>query len=65
MIAAEQAAKLAVERYGAGQIDYNNVILAQQQLLLVQSTLVQTNTNHLLGYVAAFKSLGGGGLAIC
>ncbi len=60
VIAAEQAAKLAVERYGAGQVDYNTVILAQQQLLLVQSTLVQTNTNNLLGYVAAFKSLGGG-----
>ena len=60
VIAAEQAAKLALDRYKAGQVDYNTVIIAQQQLLLVQSTLVQTNTNNLLGYVSAFKSLGGG-----
>ena len=58
--AAEQAAKLAIDRYKAGQTDYNTVIVAQQQLLLVQNTLVQTSTNNLLGYVAAFKSLGGG-----
>jgi NodT family efflux transporter outer membrane factor (OMF) lipoprotein len=60
VIAAEQAAKLALDRYKAGQVDYNTVIIAQQQLLLVQSTLVQTNSNNLLGYVSAFKSLGGG-----
>ena len=60
VIAAEQAAKLAIDRYKAGQVNYDTVILAQQQLLLVQSTLVQTNTNNLLGYVSAFKSLGGG-----
>ena len=60
VIAAEQAAKLALDRYKAGQVDYNTVIIAQQQLLLVQSSLVQTTTNHLLGYVSAFKSLGGG-----
>jgi len=60
VIAAEQAAKLALDRYKAGQVDYNTVIIAQQQLLLVQNTLVQTNTNNLLGYVSAFKSLGGG-----
>ena len=60
VIAAEQAARLALDRYKAGQVDYNTVIIAQQQLLLVQSTLVQTNSNNLLGYVSAFKSLGGG-----
>jgi hypothetical protein len=36
------------------------VILAQQQLLQVQNSFVQTNSNTLLGYVAAFKALGGG-----
>jgi hypothetical protein len=36
------------------------VIVAQQQLLSVQNSLVQTTTNNLLGYVSAFKALGGG-----
>ena len=58
--AAQEAALLAQEQYKAGQADYNTVILAQQQLLSVQSSLVQTNTNNLLGYVSAFKALGGG-----
>ncbi len=58
--AAKRAASLALDRYKAGQNDYNTVIVAQQQLLQVQNTLVQTQTNNLLGYVAAFKALGGG-----
>jgi NodT family efflux transporter outer membrane factor (OMF) lipoprotein len=58
--AAQRAAVLALDRYKAGQNDYNTVIVAQQQLLLVQNSLVQTQTNNLLGYVAAFKALGGG-----
>ena len=60
VIAAKQAASLALDRYKAGQNDYNTVIVAQQQLLAVQNSLVQTTTNNLLGYVAAFKALGGG-----
>jgi len=58
--AAQRAAALALDRYKAGQNDYNTVIVAQQQLLQVQNSLVQTQTNSLLGYVAAFKALGGG-----
>ena len=58
--AAQRAATLALDRYKAGQNDYNTVIVAQQQLLQVQNSLVQTQTNNLLGYVAAFKALGGG-----
>jgi len=58
--AAEMAAVLAVDRYKAGQSDYNSVILAQQQLLSVQDSFVQNNSNNLSGYVAAFKALGGG-----
>jgi NodT family efflux transporter outer membrane factor (OMF) lipoprotein len=60
VIAAQQAASLALDRYKAGQNDYNTVIIAQQQLLAVQNSLVQTTTSNLLGYVAAFKALGGG-----
>lgn len=60
VVAAQSAASLSLERYKAGQTDYNSVILAQQQLLLVQNSFVQTNTNNLLGYVAAYKALGGG-----
>lgn len=58
--AAQQAATLALERYISGQNDYNTVIVAQQALQRVQNALVQVQTNNLLGYVAAFKSLGGG-----
>lgn len=58
--AAQQAASLALERYISGQNDYNTVIVAQQALQRVQNLLVQAQTNTLLGYVAAFKSLGGG-----
>ena len=58
--AAQSAADLALQRYKGGQTDYNSVILAQQQLLQVQNTLVQTDSNTLLGYVSAFKALGGG-----
>lgn len=57
---AKQAAKLALDLYEAGQSDYNTVIVAQQSLLRVQTDLVQTRTDALLGYVDAFKSLGGG-----
>jgi len=60
VIAAQSAADLALQRYKAGQNDYSTVILAQQQLLSIEDTEVQTNTNTLLGYVSAFKSLGGG-----
>lgn len=57
---AQQAAKLALDLYEAGQSDYNTVIVAQQSLLRVQTDLVQTKTDALLGYVDAFKALGGG-----
>lgn len=57
---AKQSAKLALDLYEAGQSDYNTVIVAQQTLLQVQSDLVQSKTNTLLGYVDAFKALGGG-----
>ena len=60
VIAAKSAADLALQRYTAGQADFNTVIQAQQQLLSVESTAVQTASDTLLGYVAAYKSLGGG-----
>ncbi len=57
---ASQAARLALDLYEAGQSDYNTVIVAQQVLLRVQSDLVQTRSNALIGYVDAFRALGGG-----
>lgn len=57
---ARQSAKLALDLYEEGQSDYNTVIVAQQILLQVQSDLVQSRTDNLLGYVDAFKALGGG-----
>jgi NodT family efflux transporter outer membrane factor (OMF) lipoprotein len=58
--AATSAANLSVDRYKAGQNDYTTVITAQQSLLKIQNSDTQTFTNQLLGYVAAFKALGGG-----
>ena len=60
VIAAKSAADMALGRYIAGQNDYNTVIVAQQSLLSIQNSLVQTKSNELIGYVGAFKSLGGG-----
>lgn len=57
---AQQAATLALDLYEAGQSDYNTVIVAQQVLLRVQTDLVWARTDTLLGYVDAFKALGGG-----
>ena len=57
---ASQAAKLALDLYEAGQSDYNTVIVAQQILLEVQSDLVRSRSDTLLGYVDAFRALGGG-----
>jgi len=57
---ASSAADLSLERYKTGQSDYTTVISAQQSLLRVQNSDIQTASNELLGYVAAFKALGGG-----
>lgn len=58
--ASAEAAKLALDQYEAGETDYNNVIVAQQVLLNVELDQVRAQTETLLGYVAAFKALGGG-----
>jgi hypothetical protein len=60
VIAAKSAADLALERYKSGQNDYTTVITAQQSLLSMENSLVQTKSNGLIGYVGAFKALGGG-----
>ncbi|AWB32899.1 efflux transporter outer membrane subunit [Orrella marina] len=60
LAASREAARLAVDLYESGQSDYNTVIVAQQTLLSVQSDYVQSKTDTLLGYVQAFKALGGG-----
>lgn len=60
VIAAKSAADLALERYKSGQNDYTTVITAQQSLLSIENSLVQTKSNELIGYVGAFKALGGG-----
>lgn len=60
LTSARQAARLALDLYEEGQSDYNTVIVAQQVLLQVQSDLVQSKSDAFLGYVDAFKALGGG-----
>lgn len=60
VVAAKSAADLALERYKSGQNDYTTVITAQQALLNMENSLVQTKSNELIAYVGAFKALGGG-----
>lgn len=58
--ASASAAKLALDQYEAGETDYNNVIVAQQAQLSAELDQVRAQTETLLGYVSAFKALGGG-----
>jgi len=60
VVSSKRAAELALDRYKQGQNDYNVVIVAQQSLLNVQNAYVQSKANTLIGFVGAFKSLGGG-----
>ena len=60
VVSSKRAAELALDRYKQGQNDYNVVIVAQQSLLAVQNAYVQSKANTLIGFVGAYKSLGGG-----
>jgi NodT family efflux transporter outer membrane factor (OMF) lipoprotein len=51
---------LSLYRYKCGQTDYTTVLTAEQQLMSVESSLVSTRGNVLLGLVSAYRALGGG-----
>ena len=57
---AQTSVELSLERYKAGETDYTTVLSSEQQLLSVESSLVQAKGSVLLGLVASYRALGGG-----
>ena len=58
--AADQAVKLATDRYQSGISDFLPVLDAQRTQLSVQEQLAQTETRAATALVAVYKALGGG-----
>jgi NodT family efflux transporter outer membrane factor (OMF) lipoprotein len=55
-----RAVDLSTRLYTAGEIEFINVLAAQQSLLSSESALVQSNRNMAANVVAIYKALGGG-----
>ena len=58
--AARQADLLARDRYQAGLVDFNNVLIAQLALISFQDELVQSDGAVTTNLVRLYKVLGGG-----
>lgn len=57
---ARASARLALDRYKAGQAEYTTVLTAEQQLLSVENSLVEAQGDVMLGLVSIYRALGGG-----
>jgi outer membrane protein, multidrug efflux system len=57
---AEQAYKIARDRFLAGATDYQTLLIVQRSLLNAQDSQVQSHVDVLTASVLLFKSLGGG-----
>ena len=57
---ATQSLKLAIVRYKEGETDFTPVLNAEQQLLSVQTSLVQAQGNIPEALIALYRALGGG-----
>lgn len=55
-----QAVDLSLKLYGAGRVDFLNVLQAQRQLFAIEAQLTQSSTNLASDLVALYKALGGG-----
>ncbi len=55
-----QAVDLSSRLYAAGQVEFINVIAAQQSLLSAQNALIQSDRSIATDLVAIYKALGGG-----
>ena len=58
--ATREAVRLATARYESGFSAYFEVLDAQQQLLVAETTLAQTRRDRLVALAAFYKALGGG-----
>jgi NodT family efflux transporter outer membrane factor (OMF) lipoprotein len=58
--AAQRAQLLAMDKYQAGLVDFNNVLDAQRSLLILQNELNQSTGAATTNLVRLYKSLGGG-----
>jgi multidrug efflux system outer membrane protein len=57
---AEEAVRLANDRYRAGMAEFLTVLDAQRTLLAIQEQLAQSETRTATTLVAVYKALGGG-----
>jgi NodT family efflux transporter outer membrane factor (OMF) lipoprotein len=60
VIAAREAAKLASQRYEAGDVDLLNVLDAQRTLLSLEDQQVTTTGNRASAHIQLYRALGGG-----
>ena len=58
--AAQRAANLARDQYGAGLVDFNSVLEAQRSLLSFEDQLAQSEGAVTIDLISLYKSLGGG-----
>ncbi|GAB5349567.1 efflux transporter outer membrane subunit [Alteriqipengyuania sp. 357] len=58
--AATNAALLAREEYRAGLIDFEALLIAENQLLEIRTTLARTRADHAVAFVDLTQALGGG-----
>ena len=58
--AAAKAALLAREEYRAGLIDFEALLIAENQLLDIRTTLAGTKADHAIAFVDLTQALGGG-----
>ncbi|MDL2328236.1 efflux transporter outer membrane subunit [Desulfosarcina sp. OttesenSCG-928-A07] len=58
--AAQRAVDLAQDRYGAGVVDFSNVLDAQRSLLSFQDALAQSEGLVTTNLIVLYKALGGG-----
>jgi multidrug efflux system outer membrane protein len=58
--AAREAAKLAQQRYEAGETDILTVLDAQRSLLGLEDSLFTVRANRAIAYIQLYKALGGG-----
>jgi outer membrane protein, multidrug efflux system len=56
----QEAVKVSLQRYQAGKASYFEVLDAQLQLYLEESSLVQTELNRRVVVVQLYRALGGG-----
>lgn len=58
--AAEKAVTVSLAQYEGGKVDFNRVVLVQQNLVTQQNLLAQARGNIALGLIQVYRALGGG-----